>query len=182
MARHRNETDVSKSVKDEFCSIKKPGRKYRKILSTSRIGTLGDVTTVKTFFRLITVPYIGDENFSENISWWNYNVLPNRIRMFAFKFYNNILGLNTRTSHFAANPTRHCAFCTINNIPDPVPDETFKHLFFDCPTVRSWHTRFVKTNFGDLVLGGEEQLKFLFLGLLPRDAKPNLAILTNLTN
>jgi hypothetical protein len=65
MANHRNETDVSKSIKDEFCSIRKPGRKCRKVLSTSRIGTLGDVTTVKTFFRLITVPYIGDENFSE---------------------------------------------------------------------------------------------------------------------
>ncbi len=54
MSRHRNNTDSSKSIRDEFCSIKKPGRKCRKILSTGRIGTLGDVSTVKTFFRLLT--------------------------------------------------------------------------------------------------------------------------------
>jgi hypothetical protein len=178
MACHRNNNDSSKSIKDEFCSIKKPGRKCRKILSTGRIGTLGDVSTVKTFFRLLTVPYIGDENFAENVSWWNYNCLPNRIRMFAFKFYNNILGLNTRTSHFAVNPTRTCTFCSIQNSLVPVPDESFKHLFLDCPTVRNWQASFVLTNFGGVPLSEVELIKFWFLGLLPRDLKPNLAVLT----
>jgi hypothetical protein len=178
MSRHRNNTDSSKSIRDEFCSIKKPGRKCRKILSTGRIGTLGDVSTVKTFFRLLTVPYIGDDNFAENVSWWNYNILPNRIRMFAFKFYNNILGLNTRTSHFAVNPTRACTFCSIKNNVVPVPDESFKHLFLDCPTVKNWQAMFVQVNFGGLPLSEVENIKFWFLGLLPRDLKPNLAVLT----
>jgi hypothetical protein len=52
-ARHRNDMDSAKSIKDEFCFIKKPGRKCRLILSADRIGNLENVTTVKTFLQLI---------------------------------------------------------------------------------------------------------------------------------
>jgi hypothetical protein len=127
MARHRDGNDSSKFVKDEFCFIKKPGRKCRIVLtcSTARVGTLGTVSTVKTFFQLIEIPYSGDNSFSDNVSWWNMNILPNRIRMFAFKFYNNILGINTRTSHFATNPTRACTFCSM----DPAPPTQMNPLY-----------------------------------------------------
>jgi hypothetical protein len=119
MDNQRNDTDLAKSIKDEFCLIKKPGRKCRLVLSTRRVGTLGNVTTMKTFFQLIETPYAGDKSFSDNVSWWNMYSLPNRIRMFAFKFYNNILGINTRTSHFAVNPTRGCTFCSLSVAPPP---------------------------------------------------------------
>jgi hypothetical protein len=118
-ARHRNDTDSAKSINDEFCFIKKPGRKCRLVLCTGRIGTLENLTTVKTFFQLIETPYTGDNSFSDNVSWWNMNILPNRIRMFAFKFYNNILGINTRTSHFVVNPNRACTFCSMTLAPPP---------------------------------------------------------------
>jgi hypothetical protein len=172
MARHRDGNESSKSVKDEFCFIKKPGRKCRTVLSTARVGTLGTVSTVKTFFQLIELPYTGDNSFSDNVSWWNMNFLPNRIRMFAFKFYNNILGINTRTSHFATNPTRACTFCSM--VPaTPPPDETFLHLFFSCPTVSNWHSNFVTRYLNNPQLMNDDQKKsFWFLGLLPRDTIP----------
>jgi hypothetical protein len=174
-----NDIESAKSIRDEFCFIKKPGRKCRTVLSTGRIGTLEDVTTVKTFFQLIETPYTGNNSFSENVSWWNMNSLPNRIRMFAFKFYNNILGINTRTSHFAANPNRACTFCSLSNAP-PHPDESFIHIFFKCPTVRNWQNNFLTRYFNDLQLTENDSKKFWFLGLLPRDANPNLAILTSI--
>jgi hypothetical protein len=125
MDNQRNDTDPAKSTNDEFCLIKKPGRKCRLVLSTGRVGTLGNVTTVKTFFQIIETPYTGDKSFSEYVSWWNMYFLPNRIRMFAFKFYNNILGINTRTSHFAVNPTRACTFCSLSAAPPTLMRPSF---------------------------------------------------------
>jgi hypothetical protein len=72
---------------------------------------------------------------------WNKTGLNNRVRTFIFKFYNNLLGLNTRLSHFVIDQSRNCAFCTCT--ADPVPDETFLHLFFDCPVTRKWHDSFL---------------------------------------
>jgi hypothetical protein len=167
MARHRDGNDSSKSVKDEFCFIKKPGRKCRIVLSTARVGTLATVSTVKTFFQLIDIPYPGDNSFSDNVSWWNMNILPNRIRMFAFKFYNNILGINTWTSHFATNPTRACTFCSLD-LANPHPDETFIHIFYSCPTVLNWHSNFVSRFFNNLQLIVDDKKKDLgFLASSP---------------
>jgi hypothetical protein len=97
--------------------------------------------------------------------------------MFAFKFFNNILGLNTRTSHFAVNPTRNCQFCLLAN-NDNLPDETFTHLFLNCPTVRAWHDNFIQKYFNNLNLTPEERFKFFFLGILPQSNIPNFAVLS----
>jgi hypothetical protein len=56
------------------------------------------------------------------------------INMFKFKFYNNILGLNSRVAHFNNEIDARCTFCKITG-PFPVPSETFVHIFFDCPSV-----------------------------------------------
>ncbi len=63
------------------------------------------------------------------ISLWNSQGLTNRSKVFLFKFFNNILGINTRLSHFVPNHSRGCTFCSLNGIL-PVPDETFMHIFF----------------------------------------------------
>jgi hypothetical protein len=54
--------------------------------------------------------------------------------MFKFKYYNNILGINTRVAHFNPIVDAGCTFCKITG-PHPVPSETFVHLFFECPSV-----------------------------------------------
>ncbi len=47
------------------------------------------------------------------------------------KYFNNLLGLNLRLSHFVANQQRGCTFCSLNNVAI-IPDKTFSHLFYDC--------------------------------------------------
>jgi len=168
---------VAKTLFSEFCLIKKPGRKCRLLLASGRNDDISQQTTCKTFFRLLNIEYIGNKAFSSAISWWNFNRLPNRVRMFAFKFFNNILGLNTRTSHFAANPTRNCQFCLlVNNVN--TPDETFMHLFLYCPTVRAWHDNFIQKYFNNLNLSPDDRIKFFNLGILPNSNVPNIAVLS----
>jgi hypothetical protein len=169
--------EVAKTLFSEFCLIKKPGRKCRLLLASGRNDDLSQQTTCKTFFRLLNIEFIGNNAFSTAVSWWNLNCLPNRVRMFAFKFFNNILGLNTRTSHFAVNPTRNCQFCLLAN-NDNLPDETFTHLFLNCPTVRAWHDNFTQKYFNNLNLTPEERFNFFFLGILPQSNIPNFAVLS----
>jgi hypothetical protein len=68
--------------------------------------------TVKTFFRITGIDYIGNELSSKITSAWTEQGITNRQKSFIFKYFNNILGINTGTSHFAANGTRNCLFCS----------------------------------------------------------------------
>jgi len=74
------------------------------------------------------------------LGMWNTGGLNNRIRTFMFKFSNNLLGLNTR--HFVANQNRGCTFCDGNGTT--VLDESFIHIFLECPTTFEWHNQFKK--------------------------------------
>ncbi len=111
----RNTNGESSTIFDTFCTIKKPAKKCRIFLTSSRNQDLEKLTTTGTFFRLVGLEYTGNKNYEINVCWWNFFFLPNRIRTFAFKFYNNILGLNTRTSHFIINPNRNCTFCSLTH-------------------------------------------------------------------
>jgi hypothetical protein len=104
-----------------------------------------------------------------------YNLLV-KIRTFAFKFYNNILGLNTRTSHFIINPNRNCTFCSLRD--GSATDETFLHLFFQCPTTRSWQNEFTRQKLNGIAANEEDSKKMWFLGTVPGTQEPNLALLT----
>ncbi len=67
---------------------------------------LGKHLTVRTFFRITGIE--GNELFSKIASAWNEQGITNRQKTFIFKYFNNILGITTRTSHIAANGTRNC--------------------------------------------------------------------------
>jgi hypothetical protein len=126
-------------------NIKKPAQKIRTafLKKQKKSFDLSKQTTVVTFFRITGIEYVGNEVFARILKSWN-GTGTNRYRMFVFKFFNNILGLNTRTSHFGTNGTRCCWFCFKSGRQDT--DETFLHLFFTCPTVTTWHDEFI-TNF-----------------------------------
>jgi hypothetical protein len=171
------DTEPSENLTESFVSIKKPGRKCRILLGSTRGNNLDKLTTTTTFFRLIGVDFIGCKHFSTNVSWWAHQFLPNRQRMFGFKFYNNILGLNTRTFHFAAAPNRNCFFCSASPHPTNT-DETFLHLFLQCPTVRAWQEHFRIQELGGVILNDTDIRKLWFLGILPNIAGINDAILT----
>ena len=95
-----------------------------------------------SFFTLVRLPVPNKEIIETVLGLWNTGGLNNRIRTFIFKFYNNLLGLNTRLSHFVANQTRGCTFC--EGTVTPAPDETFIHLFLECPTTFDWQNQFLR--------------------------------------
>jgi hypothetical protein len=102
----------------------------------------------------------------KRISFWNSSGILNRIRTFAFKFYNNLLGINTRLSHFVQNQQRGCTFCVLsNNGNGNIPDETFSHIFYECDTFREWHNRFtLKYLPNNYFRNDQERREFFFLG------------------
>ena len=119
-------------------------------------------THVRTYHRLIDCPPVSTKNVNWMQKAWSFYFLPNKVREFILKFNGNILGLNTRVSHFADNVNRSCTFCTHTNLL-PVPDETFLHLFFTCPVTSSWLTYFMNTLFMDIIPPGLDSLKQFWL-------------------
>jgi hypothetical protein len=66
--------------------------------------------------------------------YWSENFLENCVRVFAFKLYNNNLGLNSRVQHFVQGKSGNCTFCDLagSRVPER---ETITHLFQDCRIV-----------------------------------------------
>jgi hypothetical protein len=117
--------------------------------------------------------YIGDEVYARILKSW-YGTGTNRYRMFVFKFFNNILGINTRTFHFGTNVTRRCLFCFKAGRADT--DETFLHLFLTCPTVTEWHNEFLNSFIAPLTpLNLENRKKLFFLGYFNNEYNSFLA-------
>jgi hypothetical protein len=160
--------------------FKKGSKTFRRTLETVRIGKIKCKTksTVKTFFRLVDIP-VPEEKVLEALNrQWSTHFLPVKVRDFIFKFRNNILGLNTRVSHFNQEVNRGCTFCSAKNIV-PVPDESFYHLFFDCESVSVVFNSFFQQYMYDCnLLTHESKKKFLFLGYNPRTEKLDNVFLT----
>jgi hypothetical protein len=150
----------------EFGHIKKPGKKIRKALVKKKGKTFEIRTqncTVK-FLEITGTIFPGEKQYGSIISLGNGQGITNRAKVFLFKFYNNILGINTRLSHFVQNFSRGCTFCQLAGV-NPVPDETFVHLFLDCSTVRKWHNDFLADYFPNGYLSDElDRKNFFFLG------------------
>jgi len=164
---HRNNGSA-----DSFCNtfliLKKPCKKMRKLMTKKALKNfnLETLTTTQKFFSLIDVQYRDNDHFSLRLSLWNCNGFYNRQKTFAFKFFNNLLGLNVRLSHFVENQSRNCTFCTLSNRQNT--DETFAHLFFECETTRNWQTNFISKFLGiEQALTISEQKQLFFLGEIP---------------
>jgi hypothetical protein len=154
------------SLVESVCSLKKPGKKMRMLLVKKRRKDFehGKQKTTETFIEITGTEFPGEKHFGILSGLWNSQGIPNRARVFMFKYFNNILGINTRLSHFVPNMVRGCTFCSINGT-DPIPDETFLHVFMDCSTVRSWHNRFIEDYLPAGYLRDEQERKnFFFLG------------------
>ena len=101
-----------KKLFEEFGTLKKPGKKIRKSLVKKRRKNFELRTqncTVK-FLEITGTVFPGEKQYGSVISLWNSQGITNRARVFLFKFFNNILGINTRLSHFVQNHSRGCTF------------------------------------------------------------------------
>ena len=133
-----------------YCRRKNGSKRFRNILTkNSRVEQGKNVTKlsqVKTFARLT-----GSKNTELNqircmMSAWNNSFLPGKIRTFLFKFYNNILGINSRVAKFNLLNDPSCTFCSTKNFWS-AEKETFAHLFYYCETTSSALREFLIRNF-----------------------------------
>jgi hypothetical protein len=117
-----------RDVDVEFISsFKKGSKKFRLVLNGSTAENMVmNGTQVRSFLRSIEVECPVFPRIKNIYSNWNLSYLNSRVKEFSFKFYNNILGINARVSHFNPEVDAGCTFCTLTN-NRPVPKETIQH-------------------------------------------------------
>ncbi len=191
----KNNDGSKKTLISIFGKIKKPGAKIRECIVKKRKKQfeLLKQSQIVTFSRITLTDLPTNEELGEVISLWSKNGFNTRIKTFLFKFYNNLLGLNTRVSHFDNSVDCSCTVCKINQsnnflglrvpvpvpapVPVPTPDESFKHMFLDCPVVRKLHDQFLEKYFNSLTFNSDsERAKFFFYGMVPGQKKYNVFI------
>ena len=131
--RRQVQPNPSLGIEDFVRRFAKGSKPFRKTIERSRATvSLQNTRTYANFLRISTLNQEQHGQFIEH--GWTLSGLyavPNTLREFAFHFYNNTLPINTRVSHFVPNQQRGCDLCNVRGI-DPIPDETFQHVFFTC--------------------------------------------------
>jgi hypothetical protein len=178
---------------EDYLGLKKPGKKIKSTLTNYRKknSKIEEAQSTVTFLRASGLTFTDPVSYGIRISLWGIRGVPNRAKTFLFKYFNNILGINTRLSHFVANRNRGCTFCELNNPgamvrdPDPapvpllvpVPDKSFEHLFYGCLTTREWHSKILECHFPPNFIGSEEVRKrYLMMGF-HKDHKKNILLI-----
>jgi hypothetical protein len=166
LKRGRLSDGTSVSLSTLFSSPARGSRTLRNVFSHSINSKIKieNQTNVRTFFRLIQLPLLDNKILPHILSSWNNVCLSNNYREFLFKFFNNCLGINTRLSHFVLNFSRNCTFCAIGGRNT---DETFKHLFFDCPTTNSLMRKFEGEFLANFLHNNNDKVRFWFTGTPP---------------
>jgi hypothetical protein len=172
LKRDRTNDGTCIDIADFFEGFKKGSKSIRSVLTAGSTFDITKLKTVQSFFRItsLNIPDFSPAEIKIQFSLWAHTGLKMHFRDFLFKFYNNILGINTRVSHFVADISRNCTFCTLS---DTVNDETFEHLFFMCEKITHLRDRMYGEFFADL---GQDisTKKNLFFGFPPariRDGK-----------
>lgn len=149
---------------DFLNSCKKGSRSIRKILKDrTEPNFISNFRCVDTFCRLTGIEKPEPEVLKGVLGLWTVPTLPNNIREFIFKIYNNFLGLNRRTINFGGT-TSKCTFCTILGVQNPA-DDIFLHLFYDCPTVKTIQFKIQDTLSNDGETYTNDQIKAKWFGL-----------------
>jgi hypothetical protein len=144
-AQTRFEASGSDTLSTFFRSWKKGSSKIRKTMCLKKVQKQIPHNIVKLADTCeVIINY--DTSLIVNSHWSNNFYSPAQ-KAFVFKFTNNILGTNTRVSHFNRNIDRNCEFCNLTENPDP-EDESIVHLFFDCTTTEALRVRFFTKIFG----------------------------------
>ena len=128
------------TVQNFLMRIKKGSRRVRAILEKKITAT---VSSNMVKYAQLTETIIDYKNSEILNSAWSFSYLKNSVRTFTFKLHNNILGLNTRVSHFVRGHPRTCTFCDLSNEPEEREESTL-HLFFECMYVEPILNNFYK--------------------------------------
>ncbi len=102
---------------------------------------MAECRAIQTYGRTVGARIVDPKRASSIMSNWNKSFLPSNVRVFIFKYYNNMLGLNSRVAHFNREVNASCTFCTDRKVL-PAEKETMIHLFYHCPSVQCLITEF----------------------------------------
>jgi hypothetical protein len=116
------------TVQNFLMRIKRGSKRVRAILCK---GEIGIVSANITKYAELTETVINSDWSRILNSSWSFSYLQNSTKVFCFKLYSNLLGLNSRVAHFVRGHSNCCTFCDISNEPEENVEST-KHLFFDC--------------------------------------------------
>jgi hypothetical protein len=157
---------------NQICDrIKKGSKIFRKALEISQSDgkKILNQNSLKKFCELIGVRLVSKITITNsNLIWQQWGV-ANKLKEFSYKFFNNLLGLKSRIGHFVAQVDEGCTFCSLRSL-NPVPRETFSHLFFECPetdrTLKGFENKFFPSlNLGNIVA----RKMFWFFGTIPEN-------------
>jgi hypothetical protein len=125
---------ISTSIRTFMMSFKKGTKNFRKVIDIQhKVQNIVLSTQAKTFLKTTETNEPSVQRIKSLFSNWNLHYLSSGIRVFIFKYYSNILGLNSRIAHFNREVYAGCTFCVLRkNLP--APKETLSHIFFNCPT------------------------------------------------
>jgi hypothetical protein len=133
--RFHNAEHTNTSIRSFIVRFKKGSRYFRKVISSeTACKVLSNTTQCRTFMRLIDCNIPSEVRIKDLFTSWYRNFYNSEVRVFLFKFYGNILGLNSRVTHFNPDINGGCTFCILSGDLPP-PSETFAHLFFECKRV-----------------------------------------------
>jgi hypothetical protein len=172
-------TEIETDLGTFLSRFKRGSKPFRKTLDTVDVLMIENKANRRnnTFFDLLNMQKPDNKILKILNGQWALSYYPVSLREFIFKFRNNILGLNTRVSHFNNNVGRGCTFCAKAGSPN-VPDENFLHLFFNCThtklVIDGLFTRYLDHDLRDI----EGQKKILFTGMGPDFNEPNIFLLT----
>ncbi len=118
--------------------FRKGSKSFRRIISGPKMDIIP--RNMETFSDC-TDTIIGI-SLSEKINgFWGHSFLNNDVRSFLFKLHGNILGTNSRVSHFIRDHSRVCTFCRLGRRED-AENESVLHLFFSCPETEQFKNQF----------------------------------------
>jgi len=123
------------SLNEFFSSFKKGSKLIRSILykDSKRKKDMWNFETTKTFFRLTRIPTENVQVLAPILGLWWLHYLPNSVRDFIFRFYNNSVMVYQWLSHII-EMDRYCVFCKLSR--GVQHEESFCHLFLECEHVR----------------------------------------------
>lgn len=140
-------SDEPIKLKTFFAKIKKGSRLFRKIFTYQKKDDrfFSKITQVRTFKRITGIQIYHEQRAQNNLASWNTFCYPNRLKVFLFKYYNNVLGVGSRIAHFNQDVDPSCFFCSTDTRPAPL--ESFSHIFYNCPHVLKIITKFFENFF-----------------------------------
>jgi hypothetical protein len=161
------------STKDFLLRFKKGSKPFRKVIENLRFYKIKNTRNnkIKKFFSLIELNVLSEKELDFFNAEWTKNFYPTKTKDFIYKFRNNLLGLNTRVSHFNAQVDRTCTFChceqAVSRLIGPLYEETFVHLFYSCTITQKCLDSLFRVFLHDINWTDSMKKKFLFLGVNP---------------